>query len=49
MLTIIIDSKYHRRQFDDWLAGGTAEYKGGVEFCGNVVFEFDAISICSII
>jgi len=28
MLTIIVDSKYHRRQFDDWLAGGTVEYKG---------------------
>jgi hypothetical protein len=28
MLTIIIDSKYYRHQFDDWLAGGTVEYKG---------------------
>jgi len=28
MLAIIIDSKYHRHQFDDWLAGGTVEYKG---------------------
>ena len=28
MLKIIIDSKYYRRQFDDWLAGGTIEYKG---------------------
>ena len=24
---ITIDSKYHRDQFDDWLAGGKIEYK----------------------
>jgi len=28
MIKIIIDSQYHRKQFDDWLAGGKAEYKG---------------------
>ncbi len=28
MLKIIIDSKYHRHQFDDWLAGRTIEFKG---------------------
>lgn len=27
-ISITIDSKYHRSQFDDWLAGGKAEYKG---------------------
>lgn len=28
MPTIIIDSQYHRNQFDDWLAGGTVEDNG---------------------
>ncbi len=28
MIKIIIDSKYHRDQFDDWLAGGRFELKG---------------------
>ncbi|MDI6760910.1 MAG: hypothetical protein QMD05_08785 [Candidatus Brocadiaceae bacterium] len=32
MLTIIIDSKHHRSQFDDWLAGGTVEYKGRTHY-----------------
>lgn len=32
MLTIIIDSKYHRHQFDDWLAGGMVEYKGKIYY-----------------
>ena len=27
MIKIIIDSQYHRDQFDDWLAGGKLEYK----------------------
>jgi hypothetical protein len=27
MIKIIIDSQYHRDQFDDWLAGGEVEYK----------------------
>lgn len=27
-VVIVIDSKYYRDQFDDWLAGGKAEYKG---------------------
>jgi len=27
MIKIIIDSKYHREQFDDWLAGGKIEAK----------------------
>ncbi len=27
MIKIIIDSQYHRDQFDDWLAGGKVEYK----------------------
>ncbi|HPU30737.1 MAG TPA: hypothetical protein PLM71_10525 [Syntrophorhabdaceae bacterium] len=27
-IAITIDSKYHRSQFDDWLAGGKVEYKG---------------------
>ena len=27
MVKIIIDSQYHRDQFDDWLAGGKVEYK----------------------
>ncbi|PIV63477.1 MAG: hypothetical protein COZ37_06495 [bacterium (Candidatus Ratteibacteria) CG_4_10_14_3_um_filter_41_18] len=27
MIKIIIDSQYHRGQFDDWLAGGRVEYK----------------------
>ena len=27
MIKIIIDSQYHRYQFDDWLAGGKIEYK----------------------
>jgi len=26
-ISVTIDSKYHRNQFDDWLAGGTVEYK----------------------
>lgn len=28
MLTVIIDSKYYRGQFDDWLGGGRAEHRG---------------------
>jgi len=28
MIKIIIDSQYHRDQFDDWLAGGIVEDKG---------------------
>ena len=28
MMKIIIDSQYHRDQFDDWLAGGKVEYNG---------------------
>jgi hypothetical protein len=28
MIKIIIDSQYHRGQFDDWLAGGIVEDKG---------------------
>lgn len=27
-ITINVDSKYHREQFDDWLAGGSIEYNG---------------------
>lgn len=27
IIKIIIDSQYHRDQFDDWLAGGEVEYK----------------------
>jgi hypothetical protein len=27
MARITIDSKYYRKQFDDWLAGGNLEYK----------------------
>jgi len=27
MIKIMIDSQYHRDQFDDWLAGGKVEYK----------------------
>lgn len=27
MIKIIIDSQYHRDQFDDWLAGGKVEHK----------------------
>ena len=27
MIKVIIDSQYHRDQFDDWLAGGKIEYK----------------------
>ena len=26
-ISVTIDSKYHRDQFDDWLAGGKVEYK----------------------
>ena len=26
-ISVTIDSKYHRDQFDDWLAGGKIEYK----------------------
>ena len=25
---VIVDSKYHREQFDDWLSGGTVIYGG---------------------
>jgi len=28
MIKIIIDSQYHRDQFNDWLAGGIVEDKG---------------------
>ena len=28
VIKIIIDSQYHRNQFDDWLSGGKVEYKG---------------------
>ena len=28
MIKIIIDSKYHREQYDDWLSGGKIEYGG---------------------
>ena len=27
-VVITVDSKYHRDQFDDWVAGGKVEYKG---------------------
>jgi hypothetical protein len=27
MVNVIIDSKYYREQFDDWLAGGKVDYK----------------------
>jgi hypothetical protein len=27
-IIVTIDSKYHREQFDDWLAGGKVNYKG---------------------
>ncbi|RKY91516.1 hypothetical protein DRQ15_04775 [candidate division KSB1 bacterium] len=27
-ILVTIESKYHRQQFDDWLAGGKIEYKG---------------------
>jgi len=27
-ISIILDSKYYRSYFDDWLAGGKVEYKG---------------------
>lgn len=26
-ILVTIDSNYHRNQFDDWLAGGSVEYK----------------------
>jgi hypothetical protein len=28
VVRIVIDSQYHRDQFDDWLAGGRVEYEG---------------------
>ena len=28
MITVIIDSKYHRTRLDDWIAGGKVEFKG---------------------
>lgn len=31
-ITINIDSKYYRNQFDDWLAGGKVEYKGNTYY-----------------
>jgi len=27
-IIVAIDSKYHRDQFDDWLAGGKVDFKG---------------------
>ena len=30
--SITIESKYHRDQFDDWLAGGKVEYKGRIYY-----------------
>jgi hypothetical protein len=35
MTKIIIDSKYHRGQFDDWLAGGKLE-------CGRKTYYWSA-------
>lgn len=32
MIKIIIDSQYHRDQFDDWLAGGKIEYKSRIYY-----------------
>ena len=32
MIKITIDSKYFRKQFDDWLAGGTIEFNGKVYY-----------------
>ncbi|HEX9912854.1 MAG TPA: hypothetical protein VGB01_06380 [candidate division Zixibacteria bacterium] len=29
-ILVTIDSNYHRYQFDDWLAGGSVEYKGKI-------------------
>lgn len=29
-ISITIGSKYHRSQFDDWLAGGSVEYRGKI-------------------
>ena len=28
MIKIVINEKYYRKQFDDWIAGGKVEYKG---------------------
>ena len=28
MMTITVDCRYHRDEFDDWLAGGSVEYSG---------------------
>jgi hypothetical protein len=28
LFTVVIESKYRREQFEDWLAGGTVEYNG---------------------
>lgn len=27
-ISVAVNSKYHRDQFDDWLAGGSVEYRG---------------------
>lgn len=32
MTNVIIDSKYYREQFDDWLAGGKVDYKKGTYY-----------------
>jgi hypothetical protein len=32
MIKIIIDNKYYRNQFDDWLAGGKVEFKDKTYF-----------------
>jgi hypothetical protein len=29
---MVINSKYYREQFDDWLAGGKIEYKRGIYY-----------------
>ena len=31
-ITVAIDSKYHRDQFDDWLAGGKIEFNGKIYY-----------------
>lgn len=31
-VSVTIESKYHRSQFDDWLAGGKVEYRGKIYY-----------------
>ena len=49
-VSITIESKYHRSQFDDWLAGGSVEYQGKIYYWSadnsNYGFGWEIQPVC---